>query len=87
MLIGAGRSAVGRVEWNITGYVLRLRAGVCADGCLICSTILSSAGSDGRVRLWKMTTGNVWRPSGHISVEQAEELGDVDMGEDVVIED
>ncbi|KAI1783325.1 WD40 repeat-like protein [Ganoderma leucocontextum] len=49
------KSAVGRVEWNITG------------------TILSSAGNDGRVRLWKMTAGNVWRPAGHISVEQAEE--------------
>ena len=38
-----------------------------------CRTILSSAGNDGRVRLWKMTAGNVWRPAGHISVEQAEE--------------
>ncbi|KAI0071101.1 WD40 repeat-like protein [Panus rudis PR-1116 ss-1] len=50
------KSAVGRVEWNITG------------------TILSSAGNDGRVRLWKATAGNVWRPAGHVSVEQAEEL-------------
>ena len=25
------------------------------------------------MRLWKMTAGNVWRPAGHISVEQAEE--------------
>ncbi|EMD34826.1 hypothetical protein CERSUDRAFT_117004 [Gelatoporia subvermispora B] len=59
------KSAVGRVEWNITG------------------TILSSAGNDGRVRLWKMTAGNVWRPAGHISVEQAEEqLADVDMDAD-----
>ncbi|KAH9849432.1 WD40-repeat-containing domain protein [Lenzites betulinus] len=63
------KSAVGRVEWNITG------------------TVLSSAGNDGRVRLWKMTAGNVWRPAGHISVEQAEEQqGDVDMG-DVTVED
>ncbi|KAI0629947.1 WD40 repeat-like protein [Trametes polyzona] len=61
------KSAVGRVEWNITG------------------TVLSSAGNDGRVRLWKMTAGNVWRPAGHISVEQAEEQqGDVDMGEAAV---
>ncbi|KAI0036245.1 WD40 repeat-like protein [Vararia minispora EC-137] len=50
------KSAVGRVEWNVTG------------------TILSSAGNDGRIRLWKATTGNVWRAAGHISVEQAEEL-------------
>ncbi|KAI0652988.1 WD40 repeat-like protein [Cubamyces menziesii] len=63
------KSAVGRVEWNITG------------------TILSSAGNDGRVRLWKMTAGNVWRPAGHISVEQAEEQqADVDMG-DMAAED
>ncbi|OSC98162.1 WD40 repeat-like protein [Trametes coccinea BRFM310] len=63
------KSAVGRVEWNITG------------------TILSSAGNDGRVRLWKMTAGNVWRPAGHISVEQADEQqADVDMGE-MAVED
>ncbi|KAI0350137.1 WD40 repeat-like protein [Trametes cingulata] len=63
------KSAVGRVEWNVTG------------------TVLSSAGNDGRVRLWKMTAGNVWRPAGHISVEQAEEQqGDVDMG-DMTAED
>ncbi|KAI0084687.1 WD40 repeat-like protein [Irpex rosettiformis] len=61
------KSAVGRVEWNITG------------------TILSSAGNDGRVRLWKATAGNVWRPAGHISVEQADEQRpDVDMDENVV---
>ncbi|KDQ60014.1 hypothetical protein JAAARDRAFT_126019 [Jaapia argillacea MUCL 33604] len=59
------KSAVGRVEWNITG------------------TILSSAGNDGRVRLWKATAGSVWRPAGHLSVEQAEEheRADVDMEE------
>ncbi|KAI0693614.1 WD40 repeat-like protein [Cerioporus squamosus] len=52
----------------------------------ITGTILSSAGNDGRVRLWKMTAGNVWRPAGHISVEQAEEQqGDVDA--DMVVED
>jgi len=46
----------------------------------ITGTILSSAGNDGRIRLWKMTAGNVWRPAGHISVEQAEEQQtDVDM--------
>ncbi|CCM04009.1 uncharacterized protein FIBRA_06166 [Fibroporia radiculosa] len=61
------KSAVGRVEWNITG------------------TTLSSAGTDGRIRLWKMTAGNVWRPAGHISVEQAEEhQGDVDMEDNAV---
>ncbi|TFK39244.1 WD40-repeat-containing domain protein [Crucibulum laeve] len=49
------KSAVGRVEWNITG------------------TVLSSAGNDGRIRLWKATSGNVWRPAGSIGVEQTEE--------------
>jgi nucleoporin SEH1 len=45
-------------------------------------TVLSSAGNDGRVRLWKATTGNIWRPAGHITVEQADEQqkdGDVEM--------
>ncbi|KAF9458919.1 WD40-repeat-containing domain protein [Collybia nuda] len=60
------KTAVGRVEWNITG------------------TILSSAGNDGRIRLWKATSGNVWRPAGSIGVEQNEETGqaenkDIDM--------
>ncbi|KAH9926762.1 WD40 repeat-like protein [Fomitopsis serialis] len=48
----------------------------------VTGTVLSSSGNDGRVRLWKMTAGNVWRPAGHISVEQAEEqAADVDMDE------
>ncbi|KAH9835285.1 WD40 repeat-like protein [Rhodofomes roseus] len=51
----------------------------------ITGTVLSSAGNDGRVRLWKMTAGNVWRPAGHISVEQAEEqAADVDMDDNPV---
>lgn len=49
------KSAVGRVEWNITG------------------TVLSSAGNDGRIRLWKATANNVWRPAGSIGVEQTAE--------------
>jgi len=39
----------------------------------ITGTVLSSAGNDGRIRLWKATSGNVWRPAGSIGVEQAEE--------------
>ncbi|KIJ14550.1 hypothetical protein PAXINDRAFT_163307 [Paxillus involutus ATCC 200175] len=54
------KSAVGRVEWNITG------------------TVLSSAGNDGRIRLWKATIGNVWRPAGSIGVEQSEDSPDAD---------
>lgn len=57
------RSAVTRVEWNITG------------------TVLSSVGNDGRVRLWKATSGNVWRPAGSIGVEQGVE-GDQDAAGD-----
>lgn len=37
------------------------------------STVLSSAGNDGRIRLWKATAGNVWRPAGSVGVEQATE--------------
>ena len=49
------------------------------------STILSSAGNDGRVRLWKATAGSVWRSAGHISVEQAEDhQPDVDMDDPTV---
>jgi len=31
----------------------------------------SSAGDDGRIRLWKAASGNVWRPAGSVGVEQA----------------
>ena len=64
---------------------IRVYAGGVAWLTLRFRTILSSAGNDGRVRLWKATAGNIWRPAGHISVEQAEEQrGDVDMEENVV---
>ncbi|KXN84492.1 Nucleoporin SEH1 [Leucoagaricus sp. SymC.cos] len=49
------KSAVSRVEWNVTG------------------TILSSAGNDGRVRLWKAGPDGEWKSAGSIGVEQAEE--------------
>lgn len=51
-------------------------------------TILSSAGNDGRVRLWKATVGNVWRPAGSIGVEQSEDTqdADVNMGENAIVE-
>jgi len=62
------KSAVGRVEWNVTG------------------TILSSAGNDGRVRLWKATSGNVWRPAGSVGVEQADEAADQSEQKDVEME-
>ncbi|KAL4068570.1 WD40-repeat-containing domain protein [Scleroderma yunnanense] len=54
----------------------------------ITGTVLSSVGNDGRVRLWKATIGNVWRPVGSIGVEQTEDSVDMDasMEENVVIE-
>jgi len=39
----------------------------------ITGTVLSSAGNDGRVRLWKATVGNVWRSAGSLGVEQADD--------------
>ncbi|KAK2463820.1 hypothetical protein APHAL10511_004125 [Amanita phalloides] len=53
----------------------------------ITGTVLSSAGNDGRVRLWKATMGNVWRPAGSIGVEQDVEQDvqkqQADVGKDV----
>jgi len=39
----------------------------------ITGTVLSSAGNDGRVRLWKATVGNVWRSAGSLGVEQTDD--------------
>lgn len=49
---------------------------------VVTRTVLASAGNDGRIRLWKATTGSIWRPAGYITVEQAEEQqkeGDIEM--------
>ncbi|KAI5886661.1 WD40 repeat-like protein [Schizophyllum commune H4-8] len=59
------KSAIGRVEWNITG------------------TVLSSAGNDGHVRLWKATSGNVWRPAGSIGVQEAEKVDSSEKDEEM----
>ena len=48
-------------------------------------TVLSSAGNDGRIRLWKATSGNVWRPAGSVGVEQAQETEGAE-GKDVDME-
>ncbi|KAF7291993.1 hypothetical protein MIND_01225000 [Mycena indigotica] len=66
------RSAVGRVEWNITGLV-KLRFEYFPLTEPVYRTILSSAGNDGRIRLWKATSGSVWRPAGSIGVEAGED--------------
>ncbi|KAF8632150.1 hypothetical protein AX17_004892 [Amanita inopinata Kibby_2008] len=51
----------------------------------ITGTVLSSAGNDGRIRLWKATMGNVWRPAGSIGVEQEDERErqQADAGKDI----
>lgn len=71
------------MEWNITGYVadyqwIGSNTDILRWFCLR-RTILSSAGNDGRIRLWKATGAGVWRSAGSISVEQAEEQEDVDV--------
>jgi nucleoporin SEH1 len=48
----------------------------------ITGTMLASTGNDGKVRIWKSTLGGVWRPSGYVSVEAAEQDGDADMDGD-----
>ncbi|KAG5220250.1 VWFA domain-containing protein [Salix suchowensis] len=35
--------------------------------------LTTTTGNDGRIRLWKATVGNVWRPAGSLGVEQAQE--------------
>jgi nucleoporin SEH1 len=40
------------------------------------STVLSSAGNDGHIRLWKATYGGVWKPLGHIHTEHGDEEED-----------
>ncbi|KAF9258176.1 WD40 repeat-like protein [Marasmius fiardii PR-910] len=50
----------------------------------VTGTILSSAGNDGRIRLWKATIGgNIWRPAGTIGVEQNPETDQNGRSEDV----
>lgn len=44
----------------------------------VTGTILTSAGNDGRVRLWRSTFGNVWRPMGSLDVVQAEDANEGD---------
>ncbi|KAI3607761.1 nuclear pore protein seh1 [Moniliophthora roreri] len=43
----------------------------------ITGTVLSSAGNDGRIRLWKANVGgSIWRPAGTIGVEQGQNEND-----------
>ena len=51
-------------------------------------TVLSSAGNDGRIRLWKANAEGVWKPAGSIGVEQtAEEPASQPENKDVDMED
>ncbi|KAF9527457.1 WD40-repeat-containing domain protein [Crepidotus variabilis] len=52
----------------------------------ITGTVLSSAGNDGRVRLWKATAGNVWRSAGSVGVEQADATASAKENKDVEME-
>lgn len=74
----AFRLAVSRVEWNVTGYVYLQSNFDRSLLCSFCRTILSSAGNDGRVRLWKVGTDGEWKSAGSISVEQAEQESKAD---------
>ncbi|KAF8580181.1 WD40 repeat-like protein [Ramaria rubella] len=50
----------------------------------ILGTVLTSAGNDGKVRLWRSTYGGVWRPMGTLDVVQREDTagsGDAAMEE------
>jgi nucleoporin SEH1 len=47
-------------------------------------TVLTSAGNDGKVRLWRSTYGNVWRPMGSLDVVQGD---DAPVGGDAVMEE
>ncbi|KAH9916226.1 WD40 repeat-like protein [Amylocystis lapponica] len=82
---GEDEAEGGRWAASVVGDFDDHKSGVGRVEWNITGTILSSAGNDGRIRLWKVTAGSVWRPAGHISVEQAEEP-DVDM-DDHVVED
>lgn len=81
------RSSVSRVEWNITGYVTRILTThfLFNNRSYYYSTILSSAGNDGRIRLWKAGPEGQWKSAGTIGVEQVEE-SEADSQRDVDME-
>lgn len=75
--IGSGR--VSYVEWSVTGSALDRALYYLTNLANPTSrTILSSAGDDGDVRLYKQC-GSVWRPVGRFSTEQADD-GDESVG-------
>ena len=80
---GDHRAPVGRVEWNVTGYVpLALCLPPFASCGLILvvqnlSTVLSSAGDDGQIRFWKALS-NVWRKIGAFNTHHVVEDSTID---------
>lgn len=68
-----GRAPVGKVEWNITGYVTLFSSFLSLTNTSYHRSVLSSVGNDGQVRLWKAMSGGAWRAAGTIGVEQADE--------------
>lgn len=77
-----GDTAEGKWSGNIVADFDDHKSSVGRVDWNVTGTVLSSSGNDGRVRLWKATIGNIWRPAGHISVEQAEEQLDTDVDMD-----
>lgn len=52
---------------------------LCERFLILCRTVLSSAGNDGSIRLWKATYGGVWKSLGHIHTEHGDEDGGDEM--------
>ena len=66
-------TAVVKVEWNLTGCVHTVGK---PPLCMLISTgrtILASSGHDGRVRLWKASYSNIWRPMGYVTAEEQDD--------------
>ena len=72
-------------HWASSLFLFVAGRGVLTGFHLCFRTVLSSAGNDGRIRLWKATSGNVWRSAGSVGVEQAQETEGAE-GKDVDME-
>ncbi|KAG8708207.1 hypothetical protein FRC08_000057, partial [Ceratobasidium sp. 394] len=71
---GAGAGGRGELAWSFS----RLAEFDDHKACIgrvewnITGTILSSAGDDGKIRLWKATFNNVWRSMGTLGAMESE---------------
>jgi nucleoporin SEH1 len=70
-----------RPSYTRSGSDTHLRSLVSRVEWNVTGTILSSAGNDGKVRLWKRSLGATWRSAGFVSVEAAEQDDDAVMSE------